>query len=224
MALTEGPLGFPMPDKTARAVDALLRTLPKTKDYEYRQSLATRPPTELNPGERSDVSWISTESVDRMGEVVVAKGHERRPVPAATRSSPSAMRTGLPPVGKSLWRKRVKDGELRRHQGQDACIRRGRSRGRPATSGRPTRCSRWSRRGCSRARASAFCRRRSTSPTRRRRSKHGWGDRVGLVIDEWLLLEYACVFLPANQDALVESVAKNGLALADDVLHGAGAG
>ena len=67
---TEGPLGFPMPDKAARAVDALLRTLPKTPDYEYRKALVPRPPTELNPGERSDVSWISTESVDRTGEVV----------------------------------------------------------------------------------------------------------------------------------------------------------
>ena len=47
--LIEGPLGFPMPDKAARAVDALLKTLPKTKDYEYRKTLVSRPPTELNP-------------------------------------------------------------------------------------------------------------------------------------------------------------------------------
>ena len=55
MTLIEGPLGFPMPDKSARAVDALLKSLPKTKDYEYRKTLVGRPPTELNPGERSDV-------------------------------------------------------------------------------------------------------------------------------------------------------------------------
>ena len=54
--------------------------------------------------------------------------------------------------------------------------------------------------------------------------KNNWGDNVGLVIDEWLLLEYACVFLPANQDALVESVAKNGLALTEDVLQALGLG
>jgi hypothetical protein len=30
--------------------------------------------TSSNPGERSDVLWISTESVDRAGEVVVARG------------------------------------------------------------------------------------------------------------------------------------------------------
>ena len=45
-------------------------------------------------------------------------------------------------------------------------------------------------------------------PDEKEAKKNGWGNDVSLVIDEWLLLEYACVFLPANQDALVESVAK----------------
>jgi len=31
---------------------------------------------------------------------------------------------------------------------------------------------------------------------------------VQRIIDEWLLLEYACVFLPSNQSALVEAVSK----------------
>jgi len=34
---------------------------------------------------------------------------------------------------------------------------------------------------------------------------------VTRIIDEWLLLEYACVFLPCNQTALVQEVSK-GLA------------
>src|SRR5215471_5044267 len=71
---TEGPLGFPMPDKQARAVDALLKVLPKSKEYAYRKAVTAKAPTELNLGERSDVSWITTESPDRQGEVVLAKG------------------------------------------------------------------------------------------------------------------------------------------------------
>ena len=51
---TEGPLGFPMPDQAALALDALLKTLPKTPEYEYRHALVTKAPTDLNPGERSD--------------------------------------------------------------------------------------------------------------------------------------------------------------------------
>src|SRR5437588_7329 len=110
MTLTEGPLGFPMPDRAARAVDAVLRTLPKTKDYEYRKALVARPPTELNPGERSDVSWISTEAVDRTGEVVVARGMND----AQFQANPLVTighAYHLPPVGRSLWRRRVKDGD-----------------------------------------------------------------------------------------------------------------
>ena len=38
--------------------------------------------------------------------------------------------------------------------------------------------------------------------------QNGW-QNVSLVIDEWVLLEYACVFLPAQQNALVEQVSKS---------------
>jgi hypothetical protein len=41
------------------------------------------------------------------------------------------------------------------------------------------------------------------------------------IIDEWLLLEYACCFLPCNQAAVVEAVSK-GLKVSNDVLALAG--
>ena len=209
--LIEGPLGFPMPDKTARAVDALLKTLPKTKDYEYRKALGSRPPTELNPGERSDVSWISTESVDRMGEVVVARGmndSQFRQNPLVTLGHAYWM----PPVGKSLWRKRVTDGELV---------------GVKAKTQYPARPESWPagddwppdkvfalvQAGLLQGKSIGFLPTRVHIPDAKEAAGRGWGDRVGLVIDEWLLLEYACVFLPANQDALVEAVSKGAVAL-----------
>ena len=211
MTLTEGPLGFPMPDKTARAVDALLRTLPKTKDYEYRKALASRPPTELNPGERSDVSWISTESVDRMGEVVLARGmndaqFQHNPLVTLGHAY------WMPPVGKSLWRKRVKDGELV---------------GVKAKTVYPPRPEAWPagdewppdkvfalvQAGLLQGKSIGFLPTRIHVPDTKEATERGWGDGVGLVIDEWLLLEYACVFLPANQDALVEAVSKGAVAL-----------
>ena len=40
-------------------------------------------------------------------------------------------------------------------------------------------------------------------PDEKEVKKNGWGNAIDLVIDEWLLLEYACCFLPANQDTLV---------------------
>ena len=51
-------------------------------------------------------------------------------------------------------------------------------------------------------------------PDEKEVSQNNWTDDVALVIDEWLLLEYACVFLPANQDALVEAVSKGSVDIA----------
>ncbi len=218
--LTEGPLGFPMPDKSARAVDALLKSLPKTKDYEYRKTLVGRPPTELNPGERSDVSWISTESVDRMGEVVVAKGMNDAQFqlnPLVTLGHAYWM----PPVGKSLWRKRVRDGDLA---------------GIKAKTQYPARPESWPagdewppdkvlalvQAGLLQGKSIGFLPTRVHAPDTKEADEHGWGDRVGLVIDEWLLLEYACVFLPANQDSLVEAVSKGAFDLPAELLRALG--
>jgi hypothetical protein len=66
--------GFPLSEKQARNLDTLLKALPKSKEFEYRKTVFLKAPTELNPGERSDVSWISTETPDRYDHVVFAKG------------------------------------------------------------------------------------------------------------------------------------------------------
>src|SRR4051812_4227329 len=70
----EGPLGFPQTDKQARALEALLKELPRDDVFRYRKRVVPQGPTELAPGERADVSWISTEDPDRQGDVVLARG------------------------------------------------------------------------------------------------------------------------------------------------------
>ncbi|HVS34579.1 MAG TPA: hypothetical protein VMS17_03290 [Gemmataceae bacterium] len=220
MTLIEGPLGFPMPDKSARAVDALLRTLPKTKDYEYRKTLVSRPPTELNPGERSDVSWISTESVDRMGEVVTAGGMDDgqfRQNPLVTLGHVYWM----PPVGKSLWRKRVKDGDLVGIKAKTVYPPRPESW--PAGDDwPPDKVLALVQAGLLQGKSIGFLPTKVHVPDAKESAERGWTDGVSLVIDEWLLLEYACVFLPANQDALVEAVSKGAVALDAALLRALG--
>jgi hypothetical protein len=106
----EGPLGFPMLDAQAKALDAILAALPKEKAYEYRRRTKQGMHTEVNPGERSDVSWITTEAVDRDTEVVLARGlNDSQFVlnPIVTLNHAY----GAAPVGKSLWRKRYRDGD-----------------------------------------------------------------------------------------------------------------
>jgi hypothetical protein len=51
--------------------------------------------------------------------------------------------------------------------------------------------------------------------------KEDWPEGT-LVFDEWLLLEYAVCYLPANQDALVEQVSKGAVNLSDEMLNALG--
>lgn len=215
----EGPLGFPMPDRSARALDGLLASLPRTREYEYRHAVVTKAPTELNPGERSDVSWISTESVDRVSEVVVARGMNDSQFQANPLVTLQHLYT-LPPVGKSLWRKRVRDGNLVGIKAKTQYPPRPEAW--PAgDSWLPDKVLALVQAGLLQGKSIGFLPTRVHIPDDKEAKKNGW-ENVGLVIDEWLLLEYACVFLPANQDALVEAVSKGGLDLDADVLSALG--
>lgn len=208
---TEGPLGFPMLDKAARALDELLKKLPRTAEYEYRHALVTKAPTELNPGERSDVSWISTESVDRTGEVVRARGMND----AQFQGNPLVTlghAYHMPPVGKSLWRRRVRDGKLVGIKAKTQYPERPDSwpTDEPWT---PDKVFALVQAGLLQGKSIGFLPTKVHVPDDKEVAANGWDRDVRLVIDEWLLLEYACVFLPANQDALVEAVSKGDLDL-----------
>ena len=72
---TEGPFGLPMKDAQAKALEARLRDLPKDDDaFTLRRCSFERGVSELQPGERADVSWITEESPDRLGDIVLASG------------------------------------------------------------------------------------------------------------------------------------------------------
>jgi hypothetical protein len=202
---TEGPLGFPMTDKAAQALDAILRTLPKTSEFAYRKTVSAQPPTELLPGERTDVSWITSEDPDRANEVVVARGMDDSQFklnPIVTLQHAYH----LPPVGRSLWRKVVKDGA--RH-------------GIKAKTHYPPKPATWPaetwpadaafalvQADLLRGKSIGFLPTKVHTPAQKEREQPGWTN-VALVIDEWILLEYACCFLPCQQNAVVEAVSKS---------------
>jgi hypothetical protein len=212
-----GPLGFPMQDRQAFALDAVLKQLPQEPAYAYRRLALEKATTELMPGERSDVSWITTEDVDRDREVVLAKGMNDshfalNPVVTLNHSY------WAPPVGRSLWRKRVKDGE---RQGVKAkTVYPPRPAGWPADQEwRPDTTLSLIQSGLLNGKSIGFLPLKSREPTdRERESRPGWA-RVQRVIEEWLLLEYACCYFPCQQNALVEDVAKG---LPDDFLKALG--
>ncbi len=214
---TIGPLGFPMLDRQARALELLLRTLPQSREYEYRHQVIGKALTELNPGERSDVSWISTESVDRSGDVVIARGmndSQFQANPLVTLQHAY----DLPPVGKSLWRKRVKDGDLV---------------GIKAKTQYPQKPENWEdpwpsdkvfqlvQAGLMNGKSIGFLPTKAHFADDKEAKKNSWPEGT-LVFDEWLLLEYAVCFLPANQDSLVQEVSKGNLTLDTEFLRAMG--
>jgi hypothetical protein len=70
--IVEGPKGRPMPEATARAIEALARTLPK--DFAYRRIARKSDEFQFDPGERTDVSVITTDALDHDGEVILPGG------------------------------------------------------------------------------------------------------------------------------------------------------
>ncbi len=217
MHTTEGPLGFPLTDRQALALDAILKGLPQSDEFRYRKAVLTRGPSELLLGERSDVSWISTEDPDRAGEVVLARGmndsqYKLNPIVTMQHAY------YLPPVGRSLWRKVVKDGSLK---------------GIKAKTQYPVRPDDWQgnwpadvaftlvQADLLRGKSIGFLPTRVHAPKDREREQNNWND-VQLVIDEWVLLEYACTFLPAQQNAIVEAVSKSAVTLPDEFVRAMG--
>src|SRR5207247_4787806 len=109
---TEGPHGLPMRDKQAQALEARLKSLPKDEAFAFRRLSLGRGLSELQPGERADVSWITEESPDRLGDIVLAAGmddshYQLNPIVTLNHAYDQ------PPVGRSLWRRKARDGALK---------------------------------------------------------------------------------------------------------------
>jgi len=107
---TEGPAGLPMKDRQARTLDLRLKGLPKEDAFAFRRCSFSRGVSELTAGERADVSWITEESPDRMGDVVLAAGMDDSLFalnPIVTLNHCYTQ----PPAGRSLWRRKVREGD-----------------------------------------------------------------------------------------------------------------
>ena len=150
---------------------------------------------ELNPGERSDISWITTGSVDRTQEVVIAKGMNDNQF-AANPLVTLQHAYNLPPVGKSLWRKRGKDGDHIEIKVKTQYPAKPES----WASGDP-----WVpdnelalvQAGLLNGKSIGFLPLKVHFADAKSREKNQFSSET-LFIDEWLFLEYAVCFLPAD--------------------------
>jgi hypothetical protein len=90
-----------MKDVQAKALEDRLRALPHDEMYTLRRCSFERGVSELQPGERADVSWITEETPDRLGDVVIAAGmddshYQLNPIVTLNHAYDQ------PPVGRSL--------------------------------------------------------------------------------------------------------------------------
>ena len=87
-----------MPQALARRIDALSRGLPR--DFTYRRIARKTDSLSLDPGERTDVSVINTDAVDREGECVLPVGGDWS---GYNRVVTFAHRYDQLPVGSNWW-------------------------------------------------------------------------------------------------------------------------
>ena len=202
---TEGPFGLPMKDRQAKALEARLKSLPKDEAFAFRRYTFERGLSELQPGDRSDVSWITEEAPDRAGDIVLARGMDDSHFqlnPIVTLNHDYQQ----PPVGRSLWRKRVREGAL--HGVKAKTFYPPRPAGWTAGDWPPDVAFPMVQAGLLRGKSIGFLPLKVRTPTSDEIKHRPELAKVRYVIEEWLLAEYACCYLPMQPNAVVEQVAK----------------
>lgn len=199
-SLTSGPFSLPMTDRQAFSLEARLKQLGVVEPR--RLSLARSNP-EPQPEGRSDVSWITAELPDRQGDIVLASGMDDshfRLNPIVTLNHDYQR----PPVGRSLWRRLVRDQGVTGIQ---------------AKTYYPPRPKDWSggpwlpdlayellRAGLLNAKSIGFLPLKVRSPSQDEIAANPGMKNIRAIVEHWLLLEYACCYLPVQPYAVVEEI------------------
>lgn len=202
---TEGPLGFPMRDEDAIRLDETIKAIGGEPDYQ-RMVVDKAMSEVVADGERADVSWICTEAVDRHKEVVLINGFDDRQY----QSNPIVTLNhdyGKHPVGRSLWRKRIRNQHYR---------------GIKAKTIYPTKPEKfegdcWTpdvafqliQSGLMVGKSIGFLTVKAHAPTKEEIAVNPTWAAVNRVIDQWILLEYCCCWLPVNPETITEAVSKS---------------
>lgn len=206
---TEGPLGFPMRDAEAKALDELLKQNPEAQ-YERAQ---VEQPQMATSAAREDVSWIHTEAVDRHKEMVLQSGFRDdifRGNPIVTMNHDYSKA----PIGTSAWRMKLREnGKV----------------GVKAKTIYPARPPEWAdgqvwasdhawalvKSGLMGGKSIGFITLKAHSPTDEEVKRDPRLRDVRRIVDEWMLVEYCCCYQPVNPEAVVEAVTKAIVSPAD---------
>lgn len=197
---TEGPLGRLMADAMCKAVDEILKTNSFAKEHGYKELHVLKAASDFVDGERADISVITNSKADRDKEVVIAKGIDL----AMFRKNPVVFfnhRRDLLPVGKCLWVK-PEGANLKAKTRYSARPEEWENEWMPDAV--------WSmvRSGDLPGKSIGFLPIEGRAVRDDEKRKNPDWDGANWVYTKALMLEYSVVGIPANAEALVQSVAK----------------
>lgn len=214
----ESCVGAYLPESDARYLDSIIKDCEK-EAIVYKHKFIVKQEPDLLTGERADVSYITTQDVDRDNEIVLSSGadiqhYEKNSIVTWNHDY------SKPPVGRAAWLKFMPEGKRNTSNAIKAKtiyaeegtfkladiawnlvrqrILNGKSIGYIPLPG-----------GIS-------------PPTQKEVDTMPFMRGVSNVIRKYAIFEYAVATVPANQNALVEQVAKGDLVLPDDVLEDLG--
>lgn len=194
--LVESSVGIRTLESTARKIDQLLKTLPKECQTLRRRAIAATP--EFSEGERADIAYVSTKTVDRDNESVNPAGlllEEYRLNPIVLFNHDSSK-----PIGKALWIKSDSQGVKAK-----TCYA-----NRPdnyAGEWLPDMVYELVKQGVLVGKSIGFLATLIREPSKEEKGMQEY-QNCNCIIEEALLLEYSAVSVPCNPTALVEATAK----------------
>jgi hypothetical protein len=206
--IVEGPLGYLMPEAIARTVDELTKTLPR--ECHYRRKAHSAQQFSFDAGEMADVSFITTDSVDREGEVFLPGGGDwsdyNRVVTWCHAYGPVDGWVGLP-VAACIWMKPKRTAEFA------GILAKTRYYNKPDDWGRspwlPTVITAMQRQnppGCTGKSIGCIPLSMREATREEIATRPQWEGKP--IFDRWLGLEYAVCPVPMNPACELEAVAK----------------
>lgn len=193
--------GMRMPEDRARRIDELSKGLPA--DFHYRRM--AKLPTEfalgnLPDGSRTDISMVTTDALDRDGEVVLHKGMDL----TEFRANPVvvfAHRYEELPLGTAIWITPKDNGLM-------ACTKYARKPEGWTDAWLPDAVLSMMQEGMCRAKSVGFLPLSMRSPTKDEVNRRPELKDCQRVIDKSTMIEFSVVAVPANAEALSMAVSK----------------
>jgi hypothetical protein len=201
----EGPFGFPMASDVAKVIEEVWKGVSaECKEVGFKRTLVLPAGMELKEAERADISFVTTDAVDRDFELMDPKGADWKQFlknPVVT----FAHQYDQLPVGRSLWVKRWSD------KGHDGWLAKTRYTERPpawTSDWIPDAVWHFIKSGDLPGKSIGFIPTEVRPPETKEIEQRPELAKVRRIISKFLVLEYAIAPVQSNPEALVVSVAK----------------